>query len=80
MGSLYAVGLAYLGSRYRDAELASANAAFIMLYALGMIFGPPVVGFGMDLISPNGLFFSIAALLVLYLSLAWWCHARISTG
>jgi MFS family permease len=80
VGSLYAVGLAYLGSRYRDAELASANAAFIMLYALGMIFGPPVVGFGMDLISPNGLFFSIAALLVLYLSLAWWCHARISTG
>jgi MFS family permease len=75
-GSLYAVGLAHLGSRYSGVDLASANAAFIMLYALGMIAGPPIVGFGMDLISPNGLFFSMAALLGLYLLLAW----RMSAG
>lgn len=80
VGSLYAVGLAHLGSRYSGAELASANAAFIMLYALGMIAGPPFVGLGMDLNPPNGLFFSIAALLGLYLALAWWCRARISAG
>jgi hypothetical protein len=70
------VGLAHLGSRYSGADLASANAAFIMLYALGMIAGPPIVGFGMDLISPNGLFFSMAALLGLYLLLA----RRMSAG
>jgi hypothetical protein len=70
------VGLAHLGSRYSGADLASANAAFIMLYALGMIAGPPIVGFGMDLISPNGMFFSMAALLGLYLLLAW----RMSAG
>jgi MFS family permease len=80
VGSLYAVGLAHLGSRYSGAELASANAAFIMLYALGMIAGPPVVGLGMDLYSPNGLFFSIAGLLALYLSLGWWHGARVSAG
>jgi len=80
VGSLYAVGLAHLGSRYSGADLASANAAFIMLYALGMIGGPPFVGSGMDLNSPNGLFFSIAALLALYLALAWWCRARISAA
>jgi MFS family permease len=80
VGSLYAVGLAHLGSRYSGADLASANAAFIMLYALGMIIGPPISGFGMDLISPNGLFFSIAAMLGLYLILAGLRSARISTG
>jgi len=80
VGSLYAVGLAHLGSSYSGAELASANAVFIMLYALGMIAGPPVVGLGMDLYSPNGLFFSIAGLLAMYLSLGWWHGARVSAG
>jgi MFS family permease len=70
VGSLYAVGLAYLGSRYRGPDLVSANAVFIMLYAVGMTAGPPIVGFGMDLYSPSGLFFSIAALLALYLCLS----------
>lgn len=78
-GSLYAVGLAHLGARYSGADLASANAAFIMLYALGMIGGPPIVGFGTDLISPNGLFLSMAALLALYLGLAFRTGARLST-
>lgn len=71
VGCLYAVGLAHLGSRYGGAELASANAAFIMLYSLGMLSGPPIAGFGMDFIVPNGFFFSIAAMLGLYLSLVW---------
>jgi MFS family permease len=74
-GSLYAVGLAHLGSRYRGPDLASANAAFIMLYSLGMLGGPPIVGFGMDLLPPNGFFFSIAALLALYLGLV--CGHRV---
>ncbi|MGC2224553.1 MAG: MFS transporter [Methylocella sp.] len=69
VGSLYAVGLAHLGSRYRGTDLASANAAFIMLYSFGMLGGPPIAGFGMDLVPPNGFFFSIAALLALYLGL-----------
>lgn len=80
VGSLYAVGLAHLGSRYSGAELARANAAFIMLYALGMIGGPPIVGYGMDLISPDGLFVSIAALLAIYLILAMWFQPRDAPG
>ena len=44
-GSLYAVGLAYLGSRSKGAELASGNAAYIMLYSTGMLAGPPLIGF-----------------------------------
>jgi hypothetical protein len=31
-----------------------------------------VAGFGMDLVPPNGFFFSIAALLALYLGLVCW--------
>jgi MFS family permease len=69
VGSLYAVGLAHLGSCYSGPDLASANAAFIMLYSLGMLGGPPIAGFGMDLVPTNGFFFAIAALLALYLGL-----------
>ena len=70
VGSFYAVALAHLGSRYHGAELASANAAFVMLYSLGMLSGPPTMGLGMDVFGPNGFFFSIAALLALYLVVA----------
>jgi MFS family permease len=75
VGSLYAVGLAHLGSRYSGPDLANANAAFIMLYSLGMLGGPPIAGFGMDFVPPNGFFFSIAALLALYLGLV--CGRRL---
>ena len=41
---LYTVGLAHLAGRYRGNALASANAAFIFCYALGMLIGPGAVG------------------------------------
>ncbi|WP_280643033.1 MFS transporter [Methylocapsa acidiphila] len=72
VGSLYAVALAHLGAQYHGADLANANAAFVMLYALGMLAGPPIVGFGLDLLAPAGFFVSVAALLALYLSVARW--------
>jgi MFS family permease len=70
VGSLYVVGLAHLGARFKGAELASANAAFIMLYSIGMLAGPPIVGAGQDLLRPDGFFYSIALLLGVYLVLA----------
>jgi len=69
IGGLYPVGLAVLSERFRGAGLASANAAYIMMYALGMIAGPPVLGFGLDLASPRGLFDALAALFATYLEL-----------
>jgi MFS family permease len=69
IGGLYPVGLAVLSERFRGAGLASANAAYIMMYALGMIAGPPVLGFGLDLASPRGLFDALAALFAAYLAL-----------
>lgn len=76
VGSLYAIGLAHLGERYGGPELAAANATYIMLYSAGMLVGPPILGFGLDL-APAGFFVAIAALLAGYLGLACW---RIGTA
>jgi MFS family permease len=69
VGGLYAVGLAHLGACYRGPELASANAAFIMFYSMGMLAGPPILGFGLD-IKPAGFFYGIALFFLLYLGIA----------
>ncbi|WP_158806854.1 MFS transporter [Beijerinckia sp. L45] len=70
VGGLYPVGLAHLGARYRDGELAGANAAFVMTYSLGMLIGPPLIGAGLDLVPPSGFFLGIAILIGLYLAVA----------
>ena len=48
-GAIYNTGLAHLGSRFQGADLASANAVFVMLYSVGLMVGPPLVGVGMEL-------------------------------
>lgn len=47
-GAIYNIGLAHLGSRFEGADLASANAAFVMLYSVGLMIGPPLIGLGME--------------------------------
>jgi MFS family permease len=69
VGSLYAIGLAHLGSRYKRAELASGNAAYILLYSTGMLIGPPIMGLGLDIL-PAGLFIALAIMLAIYFGLA----------
>jgi MFS family permease len=71
VGGLYAVGLAHLGARYRGAELASANATYIMLYCVGMLVAPPILGAGLD-VAPAGLFFGLGGMLGLYFCIAGW--------
>jgi MFS family permease len=53
-GGLYTVGLALLASRFSGSALAEANAAFVMLYSLGMIIGPALLGLAMDLGGTHG--------------------------
>jgi MFS family permease len=55
IAGLYAVGLAHLGSNFKGSELAAANAAYAILYALGSMVGPGLGGIGMDLWNPHGL-------------------------
>ncbi|CEJ13182.1 putative MFS-type transporter YcaD [bacterium YEK0313] len=66
VAGLYTVGLAHLGGRFRGADLAQANAAFVVMYSAGLIVGPPLAGFGMDLWPPTGLPATLAVLFAAY--------------
>lgn len=52
---LYTVAVTMLGERFRGGELAAANAAFVMVFELANLTGPPVAGWAIDAWSPNGL-------------------------
>ncbi len=65
-GGLYTVGLAHLGARFTGHELANANAAFVMLYSLGLVIGPPLVGLGMDSFGSHGFALALAGMLGAY--------------
>lgn len=51
---LYTVGLTHLGARFSGGDLASANAAFIFMYAVGMLVGPATAGLAMEVWDPHG--------------------------
>jgi MFS family permease len=69
VGGLYTVGLAHLGSRLTGRDLASANAAFIFCYALGMLTGPQMIGICMDHFGPNGFSAALSVFFFLYIAL-----------
>ena len=69
----YTLGLAILGERLPVRDLASANAAFLVLYQLGTLGGPPAFGAAMEAMPPMGfvaagvVFASLAGLAVVWL-------------
>ncbi len=65
-GTLYTVGLAHLGATIRGPDLAGANAAFVVLYNVGLMLGPPIIGGGMDLVPPQGFAYSLCLLFLSY--------------
>jgi MFS family permease len=65
-GTLYTVGLAALGARVPPGDLAGANATFVVLYNVGLILGPPVIGGGLDLVPPDGFAYALLALFLAY--------------
>lgn len=48
VGGFYTVGLAHLAARFAGADLAGANAAFVVAFNVGLIAGPPVLGAAVD--------------------------------
>jgi len=70
VAGLYTVGLAHLGSKLSGRDLASANAAFILCYGIGMLIGPQAIGIGMDIAGPNGFAWTLALFFAAYLALA----------
>ncbi|MCO4054362.1 MAG: MFS transporter [Bosea sp.] len=65
VGGLYTVGLAHLASRFEGPDLAGANAAFVVLYNIGLTAGPPLVGGAMDVSNPHGFAYALSGLLTL---------------
>lgn len=66
VAGLYTVGLAHLGSQLTGRELASANAAFVFCYAIGMLAGPQMVGLGMDALGPKGFPYTLGTFFAAY--------------
>lgn len=66
MYGFYTQGIALLGESYPQAQLADANAVFVVVYCAGGIVGPSLGGLAMDCWTPNGLlvFLSCAPLLL----------------
>lgn len=70
VAGMYTVGLAHLGARLSGRDLASANAAFVLCYGIGMLAGPQLIGLGMDAVGPEGFAWCLALFFGLYVLLA----------
>jgi MFS family permease len=77
---LYTISLAELGARYSGEALARGTAAYMTAYGVGALCAPPVMGWMMDLLGPNGLMwsaaFAAAGFLLLTLSRARMARVR----
>lgn len=48
VAGLYTIGLTHLASRFQGDDLVAANAAFVLMYSLGMLVGPALIGAALD--------------------------------
>lgn len=69
VAALYTVGLAHLGSQLAGRELASANAAFVLCYGIGMVLGPQAIGISMDAFGARGFGWALALFFACYVVL-----------
>ncbi|WP_157015299.1 MFS transporter [Mesorhizobium xinjiangense] len=70
VAGLYTIGLAHLGARLKGHDLASANAAFVFCYGIGMLLGPQLIGIGMDTFGPHGFAWTLGVFFAAYFMLA----------
>jgi len=70
VAGLYTIGLAHLGSQLSGRDLASANAAFVLCYGIGMLVGPQAIGLGMDVMGVDGFAHALAIFFALYILVA----------
>ena len=66
VGFVALLGLAALGARVPAGDLAGANAAFVVLYNVGLMLGPPLIGGGLDLLPSNGFAGALGLLFLAY--------------
>ena len=63
---VYSVSLTLLGQRFKGGTLATANAAFVMCYCMGLLTGPAAEGAALDLWNPHGLVLVLGAICAVY--------------
>ena len=68
VSGLYTLGLTVLAQRFEGGDMASANAAFIAAYTLGMVMGPVLAGAGMESVGADGLIWVLAGSFVILLT------------
>lgn len=66
IAGMYTVGLVHLGARFNGADLASANAAFMLMYSLGQLIGPGLSGFALSTMGATGLPWAFFGFLAVY--------------
>ncbi len=69
---LYTIGLTHLGARFTGADLASANAAFVMMYSVGMITAPIMGGYALKYLGSPGLPLVWSTFLLVYAAVCLW--------
>lgn len=65
---IYSVALTLLGERFSGPVMATANAAFVMAYCIGMMAGPAIEGAALQIWNPNGLLLALGAICAAYLA------------
>lgn len=60
--AIYAVALAALGQRFKDGDIARANAALTSVYTFGGMIGPPIAGGMLDWVGRPGYGLSLAGI------------------
>lgn len=71
---LYTLGLALIGERFDGGSLVGANAAFVMAYGIGSLFGPAIGGSAMDGFDPYGVLIVASVLALVYLAFLFLRH------
>jgi MFS family permease len=76
VNGIYTVTLSMVGARFRGGHLAAATAGATMLFSLGELIGPPIVGASMD-VAPSGYYISLGALCSVFLiAIVWFAGER----
>jgi MFS family permease len=75
MGAIFTVGITLLGERFRNIELIGANAVFSLLFGVGGMVGPLIVGTAMDQAGPAGFPSSLFIAVLIYGLFAAWRQA-----
>jgi MFS family permease len=77
--SLYTLGLALLGDRFRADALPAANAMMVISYCLGGVAGPPLTGAAMEAAGPHAMPLTQALICAVFAAAvtAGWARARV---